>query len=100
MFISYVCLFLASMVLTGVVYYRWTRVLSLLESKHPALHRRIAYPAPVRGGPWSIFRLSELLDDTVSQEDRLFVRRTRTMVMASTVLALAMLVTVMLGLVR
>jgi hypothetical protein len=100
MFISFTCLFLTSMILTCVVYYRWTRVLSLLEKKHPALYRRIAYPAPIRGGLWSIFRLSELLDETVSSEDRLFVRRTQNMVVASTLPALAMLVIAVLGAVR
>lgn len=97
MFTLYVCLFLASMILACVVYYRWTKVLSLLEHKHPALHRRIAYPAPVRGGPWSVFRLSALLDASVSPGDRLFIRRTQTMVVVSTALALAMLVVLMLG---
>lgn len=100
MAIAYGCLFFASMILTCAVSYRWTKVLSLIEQKHPALHRRIAYPAPVRGGPWSVFRLSGLLDDTVLPVDRQFIRRTQNLVVLSTMVGLAMLIVWVLGAVR
>jgi hypothetical protein len=100
MFALYACLFLASMALTGVVYYRWCAVLSLLREQHPALHRKITYPAPMRGGLWSIFRLCELLDDDVSPQDQLFIRRTQSLVMLATLVGLAMLAVVAFGAMR
>lgn len=94
MFALYACLFLASIILACVVYYRWAGVLSLLKSKHPALYREITYPAPMRGGLGSIFRLCDLLDEAVSPEDQLFIRRTQRLVMLATLLGAAMLVVV------